>query len=747
MPVGDTLRTELLQYFQRDPNSSLPLPQLCQVISSTQREALKEFFRQRFSVRSFDPAYRNLERAALKAIFTTNVDNLLQTVFAESSKYFLNDITLRGPSTVGASAIDFIPLHGSIAHAREDGMDFSPVEIASTFDRDKDKWFGYVGRVQQVPTLYWGYGVADAGVLQSLARHTSIDREKAPAWVTLRSEEKEAIEYYSSMGFQIIIAETKELLNYFGQLKVPKITSGGKRLIDKRFVEFFPPTVQSVPVRSIAEFYLGAEPTWYDIYLGNLHKTRHFSSAANVLAGGKNCFLIGTHLTGKSTLLRQLASANKGPAQSLFIDEITPEKAALLTRDIDAEGVPVQLYIDNAADSWEAIDILARSANIRVIAAERDYIFDSVSHRFSPHKFQVLDVSGLAPTDVQAVLDRIPAGVQRAAFVQVQDPLASDLDPTFFEVFDKSIYGHFLTDRFVDALKELKREAPAKHHLLLVACYLYSCRVPLSVDVAHSYVSAFSGLTSSPSETLTLLQAMPSLLSPYEGGLADSHQAHFVPRSRAVAEAAIRRVAASDLRQLLEVFHSEVSPSKIARYDIFRRMAYDANLTTRAFNNWEQGLKFYEDTFLRDGTHSFKQQCAIFLSRKKQFPLAFKWIDEALALAGKRAASVRNTYAVILFNANYDKPLSASGVLTSLDESMEALRKCHKDDLRKAYHAKVFSDQAIRYFEKVGKSHKSSEYLEQAAIWLENELRERKEDRSITQLLRRVRATRRIAGR
>lgn len=747
MPVGDTLRKELLQHFKRDPNSALSLPQLCQVLSSTQREALKDFFRQRFTVVHYDKAYANIERLAVKAIFTTNIDNLLHAVFAESTKYYLNDITLRGPSTVGASAIDFIPLHGSIVHSLEEGMDFSPVEISSSFDRDKDKWFGYIGRVQQVPTLYWGYTVADAGVLQSLARQSTSDRDKAPAWVTLRSEDQEAIEYYSSLGFQIVIAETRDLLSYLGQLKVPKVAGGAKRLLDRRFAEYFPPPVNAVPVRSLAEFYLGAEPTWYDVYLGNLYKTKHFAAATNVLAGGKNCFLIGTPLTGKSTLLRQLAASNKGPAQSLYIEEITPEKAALLARDIDAEGAQALLFIDNAADSWEAIDTLVKSPNIRIVAAERDYIYDSVSHRFASHKFQILDVSGLVPTDVQAVLDRIPAGVQRAALTQTTDPLASDLDPTFFEVFDAFIAGHFLADRFVEALKELKRQAPAKHHLLLVACYLYSCRVPLSVDVAHSYLSSFDGLTSDPTETFKLLESMSSLLSPYEGALADSRQAHFVPRSRAVAEAAMRRVQASDLRQLLEKFHSEVSPSKVSRYDIFRRMAYDANLTTRAFPRWEDGLRFYENTFERDGTHSFKQQCAIFLSRKKQYPLAFKWIDEALSLAGKRAASVRNTYAVILFNANYDKPVSAPGVLLSLDESMDTLRKCYTDDLRKAYHAKVYSDQAIRYFDKVRNSSKSLEYLDQAAVWLENELNNRKDDRSITQLLRRVRAARRTAGR
>ena len=236
---------------------------------------------------------------------------------------------------------------------------------------------------------------------------------------------------------------------------------------------------------------------------------------------------------------------------------------------------------------------------------------------------------------------------------------------------------------------------------------------------------------------------MTSLLSRYEGGLAESNQAYFVPRSRSVAETVIRRVGPGDLRQLLVRFHSEVSPTKIPRYDIFRRMAYDANLTNRAFPRWEDGLEFYEKCFARDHSHSFKQQAAIYLSRKKQYPLAFQWIDEAMSIAGRRGASVRNTYAVIMFNANYDKPNSAPEVLATLDESMQILQKCYTDDLRKVYHAKVFADQSMRYAEKFPDSPSSLGYLDQASAWLDAELKSRQGDRALNQLIRNLRSARR----
>ena len=68
MPVGETLRKEILKEFGRDQNSQMSLPQLCQIISKTKRDALNDFLRKRFTVIGFDNLYDNLERINIKAI-------------------------------------------------------------------------------------------------------------------------------------------------------------------------------------------------------------------------------------------------------------------------------------------------------------------------------------------------------------------------------------------------------------------------------------------------------------------------------------------------------------------------------------------------------------------------------------------------------------------------------------------------------------------------------------------------------
>ncbi|MFO5902410.1 SIR2 family protein [Pseudomonas aeruginosa] len=743
MPVGDGLRKELLDYFDRDPNSNLSLSQLCLILSATKKDELIEFLKTRFTTINYNNEYDALERVNIKSIFTTNIDDLTYRIYENSNNYYLNDIAIRGPSINDRNAIDYIALHGCVRY--EDGnFDFSPVELSSSFERDKDKWYGYINRIKTTPTLYWGYSVSDAGVLQSLAKETTSGKDRAPSWIVLRTDDKEAKEYYSSLGFQIIVGETQQLLNYFKQLKATNKPDKKRIRAASSFKKYTVPEKAQMPVRTLGEFYLGAEPIWYDVFYGNLHKNEHFQRISNNIAAKKNVILTGGALTGKTTLLKLLTITSADFGWPFFIEEITPEKANLLKREIDSEGRRVLLFIDNAADAWEAINLLSDSPNITVIAAERDYIYDSVAHRFPRRKFEHIDVTGLTPLDVQAVRDKIPAGLKRR---EVFKPLPRELDvetpPTFFEVIDSAIADHSLTDRFIDALKSLKIESPFKHDLLVMCCYLYSCRVPTSLDVAIAYSRNH---TTDPQEVLETLRSMGSFLSAYEGSLSDATQAYFVPRSRSVADAVMRKIPSEDLKQLLLTFHSEVSPTKISRYDIFRRGAYEAGLVGKAFSNWEEGLAFYELSSTRDNSHSLKQQGAIYLAHKKQYHLAFSWIDEALTMVGRRNAPVRNTYAVILFSANSDKPLD-SDVISTLIESMEILASCYNSDIRKAYHAKVFADQAIKFANRLPNQPESIQYLDQARDWLEAELASRIGDRTMTRMIQQLRQAKRAINR
>ncbi len=117
--------------------------------------------------------------------------------------------------------------------------------------------------------------------------------------------------------------------------------------------------------------------------------------------------------------------------------------------------------------------------------------------------------------------------------------------------------------------------------------------------------------------------------------------------------------------------------------------------------------------------------------------MAFTWIDEARGMTSRNNSAIRNSYAVILFSANYGKA-STSEVKDSLDESMSILSRCYDEDHRKVYHAKIFADQALKYANKFPDSPNSKSYLESTEQWLSAELRTRIGDKRMTQLRRQV---------
>jgi tetratricopeptide (TPR) repeat protein len=582
--------------------------------------------------------------------------------------------------------------------------------------------------------LYWGYRLEDAGVLQSLAKSNLGGKKRAESWIVLRSKEVEAIEYYSSLGFQIIIADTENLLSYLGQLPVKQAPEAVRTLLGKQFPEYKIPAISTVPVRSLRDFYLGAEPTWYDIFSGKIYETSYFGKIKNAIAGNKNVVLIGGAVTGKSTLLKQLATQLTGFGTILYIEDITPEKASLLNRQIDSEQQSVLAFIDNAADASEAIQILVKNRYIKIVASERDYIFDSVAHRFPSNKFLMLDISSLSAVDIQAIENHIPKDINRRNYIRPTDPLNSEADPTFFEVISSTITDSSLADRFLEALKEYRRSNPVEHDILVAACYCYASRIPISIDIATAFchpqnLNAF--------QVMGAMQSMGSMLSQYEGTMVEQNQSYYVPRSRQVSEVVLQKIPIADLRRVLEIFHSEVSTTKIGRYDVFRRGGYDANLIGRAFPNWEDGLLFYERAFVRDPSHSLKQQGALYLARKHKYPLAFAWIDEARSMTKNNNSAISNSYAVILFNANYDQASNVD-VMNTLDESMQILKRCYDTDHRKVYHAKVFADQALKYAKKFPESPRAAEYLKSSELWLKREVLRRVGDRRMTHLLRDV---------
>jgi hypothetical protein len=150
---------------------------------------------------------------------------------------------------------------------------------------------------------------------------------------------------------------------------------------------------------------------------------------------------------------------------------------------------------------------------------------------------------------------------------------------------------------------------------------------------------------------------------------------------------------------MFDVFHRRVGPRVIPDYRTFRRYAHDNEFALKAYPDFRDGKIFYEHLFARDDNAYDYQHGAIYMSKLGQFNIAFDWIERALSKTGSRVFSIRNSHAVILFDANFPvfrKDPKNGTAFEGIADSMAVLEKCITDDQARRYHLLRFADQAMQ---------------------------------------------------
>jgi len=731
LPLGVTLATELRQEFNLSNTDALTLPQICTILLSDRAAELNAFLRVRFSVDSYDPRYDVIREINIPSILTTNIDDLFARVLEHSNEKYLHDLVGSGAPISDQSAVEFIPLHGSVMHP-EAPLTFTTLDVAASFSEDPDKWHFLTERLQKRPTLFWGYSLSDAGVLQALHPRTVHNRSHQHKWIALNKSDNASEQYFRAMGFYIIIGDTGNLLDYLTRTKA---TTETVPVHDGRNTErLFPyeavPRADKGPVRPVLDFYMGSEPTWHDVFSGQIARTHHYSSLLDAILSKKHVIVVGTPASGKSTLLMQTALGLSFNGHKLMTDSLTVKKAELFLRKLREEKAV--LFLDNFADNIEAFGMLTKTSNVQVIAFDREYNYEIASHRIDKKNTKIIDVTELTNTDVQEIYQRIPDRI-RSNTLNFPS-MEADAAPSLFEVVERNVVGPKLRDRFASVLHQLEKQGTTHHDLFIMLCYVHSCRTPVSFDMAAAFLRDDVATWEDVQEALNCLGG---LLTDYSGNLIDSDQDHFIPRSTHVSEAVITASSAGSLRRVLVKFHKNVTPLRICRFDVFKRRGYDADLAKKAFQDWEEGKAFYQSVYDRLQSPFVLQQGALYLAHKRQFRESFGWIDKAVTDTNRRVLSIRNSHAIILFRANIEIAGDSPTRHQTLKQSMDILAECYKFDRRKTYHAVVFADHAVQYWDVYG-SDAGHKYLETAKEWLVAELRSAPWNRKIQRLDRLV---------
>ena len=711
LPTGAQLCNELVSIYQVP--AGLSLSQISTILNASRKADFESFLRNRFTVGQFDDRYDVIERLPIQTIFTTNIDNLFHEIYRKGNTSYLNDLDLRGATFADRNVVNLVTLHGCVANdARE--LTFDATNLASAFAREPDRWHYLVQALESKPTIFCGYSLSDAGTLSSLHPSASNGREQSDKWiVVMPGTDEGTLQFFRAMKFQIIEGDILELLEYFAshseRVEVYRPESSTREL----FPEWAMPDVGSIPVRSIFDYFRGAPPTWYDVYSGRMSTTSHNAKVRDSLNSGKHTIITGIPGSGKSTLMMQVLKDFPFGGHKLFCEAPTRERARLILNRLN--GSRALIGIDNFADDLEGVDILVNSPNVQLLACDEIYWLEIVFHRLPRNRVQVIDVTDLSEEDTQGILERIPSDIR-------EDPsrtrqLKKEQTPSIFEIVEANIQHPSLSRRYKSVLSSIGKQDRRLLDFLLMCAYVHSCRTPVSIDMLFAF---FREKNVTFNQIIRMRDRLVGLIVEYIGDLDDGQQDYYSPRSTLVSQAIIQQAPARDLKRVIEQFHQQLSSYRIHRYDVFRRRAFAHELMRRVFQDWEEGFSFYRDCYSKEQSPFILQQGALYLSSKRRYQEAFQMIDESLSVSNRRIPSIRNSHAVILFEANIGRPETSGIVRQTLQESMEILKECYTYDQRKAYHAQVFADHSLRYDTRYGGS-EARAYLETALSWLREE--------------------------
>ena len=421
----------------------------------------------------------------------------------------------------------------------------------------------------------------------------------------------------------------------------------------------------------------------------------------------------------------------------LFFTDLNQGRANYISKIIGNKNA--LLIVENFTDDIQAFMTLKALPNVNLVGVDRSHNFGYVSHLIDKNRFDIINVTPLTEFDIQGIIDTIPDGIRKSE-AEIRKSNPRDMDESIFEFVIRHIRGESVKNRYKNFIDKLEIDDIELAEFLVLCAYMHAARVPLSMEVAYSYFDDFSY-----SDVIDMRDQLADFLKEDDAEeLAQNNINGYRPRSSITSDAILSYVSPVLLAKVLNTLIDNVSYVKICNFKTFRKWAFDKVLMSKAFPNWEEGKKFYEKAFLFDNKNPYVlQQGALYLSSKQKYQEAFDWIDKAKILTNDRQFSIRNSHAIIMFEANYN--IKTDEAEDQLDRSMEILHKCFNDDMRKTFHAKTYADQALRYYKKYNNP-KSIEYLRQSLAWLEQERNANTWAFDLKSYINKVRDALRIAG-
>lgn len=726
LPLGNEINKHLIDVFGLKTNREYTLSKSCQKIKKDNKDALERLLKETYRVKSFDKMYTGLCRLPIKNIITLNIDNLVERIYEdESSTKIIADNNITGPLEKN-NVVNLYKLHGSVTYPMGSDMSFTDKELTDLFVREPGLFNTVSLKLSSAPTLFWGTSFGDNDSLELICHSEIYSKSATPKWIVVYPLDnvEDTIEDLEDLGFNIVVADTKELMEYLCSLSFVASTKV-KKYVYREYRENFPANFicneleHSSVRRPVMDFFSGAEPVISDILSSNVKRTSYFNQILQTIFSKRVTLITGIPGCGKSTLLMQLAFGKEIDGRKFWFNSIIKQEAEKLVKLVK-DDKNVTVFLDNLYSNVDAFEVLKGSSNIKLVLAERALNYEYVKRFLSISSDAIVDVSNLAASDIQNICLSMNKSSSDAIALMEKNENISLLEIVFFASTNAQIKERI--SGYIKDLAEFKDEKLKIDLLELYTLvnYTSSCGIPATMDMLYFY---FGDLIENYEDIIYALKKMNKIIveTTDEELKIDESQDYLIMRSKLFAEKSIFLIPPEIFAHVLEKFLDKVSPHAIYRYDIFKRKAYDADFTRRAFSK-TRGIQFYEKLLLQNSNPYVRHQYSIFLQRKGDINLAWEQIDRAHTECQKKIFSIANTHAIIMFEKNMaveaknEKELDIQK--NTIGRSFSTLEYCLSQDIRVSYHALTYARNAIRYYEKFGKDEFSESYIDSATVQL-----------------------------
>lgn len=703
LPDASELEEELCDRYGINKKYKGNLEKICNLINIKSKSDLQGYLRKKFTVNGYNSLYDVINKINIKSYITTNIDNLIQCVFSNSTRYYLHDVVSLGASKNEAAAVIYIPLHGDVNNI-DSNLYFGEAELSTVANDNADLFEAMRGCLKKHPTVFLGYGFHDNSVMVFLSK-LLIDH-KYDIWVMCLSSDDNK-DYFRELGCFVIEGTIEDFLNYIDTIDITAQTDVCENKPNMKLKRYALPDRNDMTAITREQYFENCVTDWYCCAYDYPIRTKYYNEVREVCQNNKNVIIVGIQLSGKTTLLMQMA-LNSNSNLNYYIKEVTKEQVAFFKKQL--KGKMATVFVDNCCLDAEASRILMKATNIRFIGVADGFSYESAAHLMSDCRYEVVNISQLSDTDAHKLYEKLPQHIKMTPFRYTDEDEEDDI--SMLEFLELNLHNKITKDSVRKILHKILQKNKRAFEIIAITVYLEKNHSALSNDILISYLG---------NESYEYIKGIINVVKEYLRDVDvrlendDLDQDYYLMRSKIFlnyASLVLIKDFGRNYASVIKKFITTVSPYKIYHYYIFKRTAYDGRFFHEIFG--KDGDTLYKKIYDFERNAYTLQQRALYNSCRGEFQQAYAYIEEAVRLKGNNT-SIQNTRAVILFEANKNK--DDVNALTGLHDAMKTLEKCYLLNKKKFYHAKKYAEFAL-YLAKVKNI---KDYIEQAIKWLEDD--------------------------